>query len=100
MIVGDLFREPMAALAQLRTADIRGALTGSIALPAAPGGDHDGGATDDDAQISDADLQIPLGDAPVPDHGGQLCPPGIAPSSCPSPRPPGSPASPGTTPPG
>ena len=29
--------------------------------------------------ISDADLQIPLGDAPVPGRGGQPCPAGIAP---------------------
>jgi hypothetical protein len=29
-------------------------------------------------KISDADLQIPLGDAPVPVRGGQPCPPGIA----------------------
>jgi hypothetical protein len=33
----------------------------------------------DDAGIGDADLQIPLGDAPVPARGGQPCPPGIAP---------------------
>ena len=32
-----------------------------------------------DRGISDADLQIPLGDAPVPARGGQPCPPGIAP---------------------
>jgi hypothetical protein len=56
----------LAALAQLRAA-IRSALTGSIALPAAPGGTgHDSGSTSSDDQISDADLQIPLGDAPVP----------------------------------
>ena len=40
---------------------------------------HDGGATGGDDQISDADLQIPLGDAPVLARGGQPCPPGIAP---------------------
>src|SRR5262249_58901661 len=32
---------------------------------------------DDSGLIGDADLQIPLGDAPVPDHGGKPCPPGI-----------------------
>ena len=30
-------------------------------------------------QVSDADLQIPLGDAPVPVRGGQPCPPEIGP---------------------
>lgn len=69
----------LSALAQLRAAAIRGALTGSIALPAATGGDHDRGTTDKDDEISDADLRIPLGDAPVPARGGQPCPPGIAP---------------------
>jgi hypothetical protein len=70
----------LVALAQLRAAAIRGALTARIALPAASGGTgHDGGATGGDDQISDADLQIPLGDAPVPARGGQPCPPGIAP---------------------
>jgi DDE superfamily endonuclease len=70
----------LAALAQLRAAAIRGALTGSIALPAASiVTGHDRGATCGDDQISNADLQIPLGDAPVPARGGQPCPPGIAP---------------------
>ena len=36
-------------------------------------------STADDDHISDADLQIPLGDAPVPARGGQPCPPGITP---------------------
>ena len=40
--------------------------------PAGAGDDHD-----DD--VDDADLLIPLGDAPVPVRGGQPCPPGIAP---------------------
>ncbi|HCU96031.1 MAG TPA: IS701 family transposase [Actinobacteria bacterium] len=70
----------LAALAQLRAAAIRNALTGSIALPAAPGGTgHDGCVTGGDDHISDADLQIPLGDSPVPARSGQPCPPGIAP---------------------
>ena len=70
----------LAALAQLRAATIRGALTGRIALPAASSGTgHDSGAAGGDDQISDADLQIPLGDAPVRARGGQPCPPGIAP---------------------
>jgi hypothetical protein len=33
----------------------------------------------DDGNTSDTDLQIPLGDAPVPVRGGQPCPPGITP---------------------
>jgi SRSO17 transposase len=70
----------LTALAQLRAAAIRGALTGSIALPAASSAcGQDGDATGGDDQVSDADLQIPLGDAPVPARGGQPCPPGIAP---------------------
>ena len=39
---------------------------------------QDASDTADDDAISDADLLIPLGDAPVPVCGGQLCPPGIA----------------------
>jgi len=71
----------LSALAQLRVAAIRGALDGSITLPAAgpaagPAGDRAQGG---DHGISDADLQIPLGDAPVPDRGGRPCPAGIAP---------------------
>jgi SRSO17 transposase len=73
----------LAALAQLRAAAIGGALTGSIQLP-----DPDpvsvpkphttsNGLSTPDGLISDADLHIPLGDAPVPDHGGKPCPPGI-----------------------
>lgn len=68
----------LSALAQLRAAAIRGALTGRITLPAAsPGSDQPGASLDGD--ISDADLQIPLGDAPVPARGGQPCPPAITP---------------------
>jgi SRSO17 transposase len=70
----------LAALAQLRAAAIRGALTGSITLPASvTSSGQDASDTADDAAISDADLLIPLGDAPVPVRGGQPCPPGIAP---------------------
>ena len=69
----------LSALAQLRAAAIRSALDGSIDLPAAGlGDDHDADTTAGD-DISDADLQIPLGDAPVPGRGGQPCPAGIAP---------------------
>jgi SRSO17 transposase len=70
----------LAALAQLRAAAIRGALTGSITLPASvTSSGQDASGTADDAAIRDADLLIPLGDAPVPVRGGQPCPPGIAP---------------------
>ena len=34
---------------------------------------------DDGDDVNDADLQIPLGDAPVPVRGGQPCPPRLAP---------------------
>jgi SRSO17 transposase len=69
----------LSALAQLRAAAIRGTLTGSITLPAAGHGDDHAGSIPADGDVSDADLQIPLGDAPVPARGGQPCPPGIAP---------------------
>jgi SRSO17 transposase len=70
----------LAALAQLRCAAIRGALTSSIQLPDPEPGHHsmpDNHPTPDDS-ISDTDLIIPLGDAPVPDRGGKPCPPDIA----------------------
>jgi len=66
----------LAALAQLRAAAIRSALSGSIAFPAVS---RDTSPATDDTRISDADLQVPLGDAPVPARGGQPCPSGIAP---------------------
>ena len=66
----------LAALAQLRAAAIRNALTGRIQLR---GTGPDTSHTADDSDISDADLLIPLGDVPVPVRGGQPCPPGIAP---------------------
>jgi SRSO17 transposase len=70
----------LSALAQLRAAAIRGALTGAITLPAVgPADDQDAGSQADDGHVSGADLVIPLGDAPVPARGGQPCPPGIAP---------------------
>jgi hypothetical protein len=70
----------LAALAQLRCLAIRGGLRGEIQLPAiAADGSRDRSAAMDDGTTSDTDLQIPLGDAPVPVRGGQPCPPGIAP---------------------
>ena len=70
----------LAALAQLRQIAIRNALTGVITLPAAPGtgGPGHGDGTAGDEHVSDADLRIPLGDAPLPARGGQPCPPRIA----------------------
>jgi hypothetical protein len=74
----------LAALAQLRCAATRGALTGTIHLPAAVNDNTpDGHTTPDshtthhDGPTSDTDLQIPLGDAPVPHHGRTPCPPDI-----------------------
>ncbi len=70
----------LAAVAQFRCLAIRGALRGEIQLPAtAADGRRDRSAMIDDGTIRDTDLQIPLGDAPVPVRGGQPCPPGIAP---------------------
>jgi SRSO17 transposase len=70
----------LAALAQLRAAAIRGALTAGITLPGTISDTgYDTSDATHDSGISDADLQIPLGDAPVPVRGGQPCPPGIAP---------------------
>jgi SRSO17 transposase len=68
----------LAALAQLRAAAIRGALAGSVQLPDTGNENTPTSHTTPDALVSDADLTIPLGDAPVPDHGGKPCPPGIA----------------------
>jgi len=67
----------LAALAQLRAAAIGGALAGNIQLPDT-NGDSVPESHPPDSLINDADLTIPLGDAPVPDHGGKPCPPGIA----------------------
>ena len=70
----------LAALAQLRNIAIRNALNGDITLPPAPARAREdaapGPVTSDDADcdVSDADLVIPLGDAPVPARGGQPCP--------------------------
>ena len=82
----------LAALAQLRAAAIRNTITGSITLPADTGTDtgdgtsdtstatgSDGGDGGDGGAVSDADLQIPLGDAPVPVRAGQPCPPELGP---------------------
>jgi AraC-like DNA-binding protein len=92
----------LAALAQLRAAAIRNTITGSITLPAAndpandtandTAGQHrsdtgtatgddgtPGDGDDGDGAVNAADLQIPLGDAPIPVRGGQPCPPELGP---------------------
>lgn len=70
----------LSALAQLRAAALRSALTGRITLPtASPGDDQAGKPPASDGDISDTDLQIPLGDAPVLARGGQPCPAAITP---------------------
>jgi SRSO17 transposase len=66
----------LTALAQLRNAAVRAALTGSIVLPAAGAS---GEATDGERPASAADLQFYRGSAPLPAAAGQPCPPDIAP---------------------
>ena len=68
----------LTALAQLRTAAIQAALSGTAARPAAPAG-PDAPAAVSETAVSTADLQIYTGDAPLPARGGQPCPPGIPP---------------------
>src|SRR5260370_38852632 len=78
------------ALAQLRAAAIRNALADGITLPDAPGDDpgHGCRARSDD-HADDADLQIPLGDAPLPPRDRPPCPAPHAPTrtSVPGPAP-------------
>jgi hypothetical protein len=70
----------LAALAQLRTAAIRNALCSRIQPgPAAAGPAGACAAPDTGDDVNDADLRIPLSDAPVPVRGGQPCPPRIGP---------------------
>jgi SRSO17 transposase len=66
----------LTALAQIRTAAIRAALTGA-AFPAVAG--QDAPASAGQATVKAADLQIYTGSAPLPAHAGQPCPPGIPP---------------------
>jgi SRSO17 transposase len=66
----------LTALAQLRNAAVRAALTGSIVLPAAGAS---GEATDGKRLASSADLQFYRGGAPLPAAAGQPCPPDITP---------------------
>ena len=70
----------LTALAQARTAAIRGALAGTVTLPGSPG-DSPPAAPDRpcDDNAADTDLDVPRGDAPLPAHAGQPCPAGIPP---------------------
>jgi hypothetical protein len=65
----------LSALAQLRGIAIRNALCGAIQPgTAAPGAGGPSLPGSDPGDITDADLQIPLGDAPVPARAGQRRP--------------------------
>ena len=70
----------LTALAQARAAAIRGALAGTVTLPASPGDSPPaapGRPCDDNA--AGTDLDVPRGDAPLPAYAGQPCPAGIPP---------------------
>jgi SRSO17 transposase len=69
----------LSALAQLRGIAIRNAVCGLIGLPPATAVPARDSAAVADTAISDADLRIPVGDAPVPVHVGQSRPQRIAP---------------------
>lgn len=68
----------LAALAQLRQAAIRNTVCGDIHPPAEatrPQQTQPDTTTTDTTDTTDADLRIPLGDAPIPTHPGQPLPP-------------------------
>ena len=70
----------LTALAQLRTAAIQAALTGTAVLPPAPAAPLPACEPVAGEPPADGpDLQFWTGTAPLPDHGGQPCPPHIAP---------------------
>ena len=70
----------LTALAQLRTAAVQAALAGGNILPAGPGAPQATGELPVCEPPADsADLRFWTGTAPLPDHGGQPCPPHIAP---------------------
>ena len=69
----------LTALAQLRTAAVRAAITGTAILPpAAAARENTAPAAGENTAIP-GDLQFYPGDAPVPVQDGQPCPPGIPP---------------------
>src|SRR5450756_702910 len=70
----------LTALAQARTAVLRGALAGTVTLPDIPGDSTS--ATPDRPREDDAagaELGVSRGDAPLPAYAGQPCPAGIPP---------------------
>jgi SRSO17 transposase len=67
----------LTALAQARTAAIRGALAGTVTLPGSPGDSTP--ATPDHPCAAGTDLDVPRGDAPLPAYAGQPCPASIPP---------------------
>jgi hypothetical protein len=69
----------LTALAQLRTAAVQSALAGAPVLPAAPTAGPDTAGHEEETTADPADLQIWIGDAPLPAAGRQPCPPGIPP---------------------
>ena len=69
----------LTALAQLRTAAIQAALAGADVLPAAPPAARTTPAAVSEPAVTDTDLQIYTGTAPLPARGCQPCPPGIPP---------------------
>ena len=69
----------LTALAQVRAIAIQSALAGAIDLPAAPDPAPDTPRDTEETTVTDADLQIRTGDAPIPVTSGQPCPPGIPP---------------------
>ena len=69
----------LTALAQLRAAAVRAAMTGAIALPDTPDTPARTATTAGQDTASTADLQIYPHGAPLPVTGGLPCPPGIPP---------------------
>ena len=69
----------LTALAQLRAAAVRAAMTGALALPDTPGTPARTATTAGQDTASTADLQIYTHGAPLPVTGGLPCPPGIPP---------------------
>ncbi len=71
----------LTALAQLRTTAIQAALTGTAALPPAPAAAPPPACEPVAGELpaDGADLQFWTGTAPLPDLGGQPCPPRIPP---------------------
>jgi SRSO17 transposase len=69
----------LTALAQLRTAAIRAALSGSAAVPVTAAARESTAAASSENTMSTADLQFYRYGAPLPGRSGQPCPPDIPP---------------------